>query len=208
MTQHTCTRQSAQHGPDTAHSRQTRAHDTHSTHTTHARPDTRTWHSTRVRTQHTRSQQTPRTHAQLSTDSRPGHAVPPHSCPHPPEPPQRRCILHTHTAAGVTLILEQIHTPARGRQQSDPGMRNRESLGRLLPVPLTKCHHDGQGARLHSRPWQVGPAARWGGLGARGRATCLVSGTRFPALLSWPFAIHSLWVPSWTEESLPSSVVP
>lgn len=145
MTQHTCTRHSAQHGPDMAHTARTR----HTLGQTHARGTRHVHaHNTHAGSRH----RAHTTHAQLSTDSRPGHAVPPHSCPRPPEP-QRRCILHTHTAAGVTLTLEQTRTPARGRQQSDPGMRNHESLGLLLPVPLTKCHHEGEGARLHSWPW-------------------------------------------------------
>lgn len=58
MTQHTCTRQSAQHSPDTAHSRQTRAHDTQHAHNTCSARHTHMALDTCTHTTHTQSADT------------------------------------------------------------------------------------------------------------------------------------------------------
>ena len=203
-----------QHGPDTAHSRQTCAHRTHArlTDTTHTTHGTRHVHSqqtvpttqaymTRARTQHTASQQTPRTCHTRTAEHR--HQARPHSAtsqlPHPSEPPQRRRLSHTLTQqTDMTLLLEQVHEPARGDQQSDPGMWTPRpwTASCLCPIPTAtmKVRH-----ACTPGPWRVDPSLSvgWAG-GSGGRAPCRVVGTRFQALLlSWPFTIHSLRIPSW-----------
>lgn len=185
---------------DTCTADRHRAHGTQHVHSQQCTQHTRTWHVHAHNTWPVSRHHAHATHARLSTDTRPGHAVPPHSCPHPSEPPQRRRLSHTLTQqTDVTLLLEQVQEPARGHQQSDPGMWNPKpwTTSCLSPVPTAtmKVRH-----ACTPGPWQVNPSLSvgWAG-GSRGRATCLVVGTRFRALLlSWPFAIHSLRIPSWT----------
>ena len=119
------------HAHDTAHVHTTLStarprHGTHSAHTTHARPDTRTWHSTRARTQHTRRQQTPRTHDTRTAEHR--QQARSRSATSQLSPPSRTSEevypTHSHGSRRDTYTRTNTHTsawpPAVGPWHAEP----------------------------------------------------------------------------------------